>query len=98
MLKKIGIPMLVLVAMLAILAPSTASAAVRFGVTVGPVYPYPAYPYAYSYPYGYGYYAPYPAPAYQFYWRGHRDHDYRDYRRHEWREHERYEYRHGYRR
>ena len=90
MLKKIGIPMLVLVAMLAILAPSTASAAVRFGVTVGPVYPYPAYPYAYSYPYGYGYYAPYPAPAYH-YWRGHRDHYYyRDYRRHE--------YRHGYRR
>jgi hypothetical protein len=44
MLKKIGIPAIALLGMLA-LAPHQAKAAVRFGVVVGaPVYTYPVYP------------------------------------------------------
>ncbi|MGA3044539.1 MAG: hypothetical protein ABSF54_27515 [Bryobacteraceae bacterium] len=52
MLKKLGIPVLLLAAAL---TATPAKAAVRFGVGIGgPVYA-PAYPYAYS-PYYYGYY------------------------------------------
>jgi hypothetical protein len=56
MLKKLGIPVLALVAMLTLVSPPKANARVRFGVTVGSpyYYTYPApYPYVYSYPYSY---------------------------------------------
>jgi hypothetical protein len=44
MLKKIGLPAIALLGMLA-MAPHQANAAVRIGVVVGaPAYPYPAYP------------------------------------------------------
>jgi hypothetical protein len=64
MLRKIGIPVVALLAMFALMAPAPASAAVRFGVGVyaaPPVYSYPApvYP-AYPYPYPGYYSAPYP--------------------------------------
>ena len=59
MLRRIGLPLLALAAMLMFLAPTHADARVGFGVFVGPSYP--AYPYAYGYPYAYpyGYYDPY---------------------------------------
>jgi hypothetical protein len=44
MLKKIGLPVIALLGILA-MAPHRANAAVRFGVVVGaPAYAYPAYP------------------------------------------------------
>jgi hypothetical protein len=94
MLKKIGIPVMALAAMLILMTPPQASAAVRFGVYLGgPVYAYPAYP-AYAYP-NPGYYNaypayPYPAPAYVYPYSTWRRHEYREFRdrRHEWREHE----------
>jgi hypothetical protein len=44
MLKKIGLPAIALLGMLA-MAPHQANAAVRFGVVIGaPVYTYPVYP------------------------------------------------------
>jgi hypothetical protein len=98
MLKKIGIPMMALAAMLILAAPPQASAAVRFGVYVGgPAYAYPAYPYSDAYP-NTGYYNaypaypayPYPAPAYVYPYRSWRGHEYREFRdrRHESRERE----------
>jgi hypothetical protein len=58
MLKKLGIPTLAVIAMLAIVGAAPAQAGVHFGIGIGgPVYTYPS-PYAYSYPYGY--YNPYP--------------------------------------
>jgi hypothetical protein len=88
MFRKTALPILVAVVLLAFMAPSHASAAVRFGVTVGPVYPpYPyvySYPYPYAYPnyydpyyYGYPYAYGYPHGYYGsgFYWGGHRDFD-----------------------
>ena len=97
MLKRIGIPVLLLLALLMVFGTPQANAAVRFGVFVGgPAYGpvYPGYPYVYSDPYPYPYrtyyYArPYPyyysAPAYgyygRYYWRDRR-----------WREHERREH------
>lgn len=60
-LKKIGIPLIALAAMLAFVNPRPADAAVRFGVYLGgPVYP--AYPYAYPYSYYDPYYQPYAYP------------------------------------
>jgi len=51
MLRRIGLPAALLVALLLLITPSHANAAVRFGVIVGaPVY---TYPYVYSYPYAY---------------------------------------------
>jgi hypothetical protein len=67
MLKKLklGIPIAALVAMLTLISPPTANAAVRFGVSVGgPVYTYPAYPY-YAYP-AYPYYYSYPRSVYVY--------------------------------
>jgi len=66
MLKKIGLPAIVLAAMMFLVAPTPASARVQFGVAVGPGVPYPAYPYSYAYPYTYpNYYYPYGyAPGY----------------------------------
>ena len=49
MLKRIGIAILVLGSLL-LIAPPTASAKVRFGVSLGALHNYPAYPY-YAYPY-----------------------------------------------
>ncbi len=101
MLKKIGIPLLALLGVLAV-APHQAKAAVRFGVWAGspPAYTYPAYP-AYpespSYPQGY-YAAPsyaYPGPDYVYpyrTWDRHEDHERWEHRRHEWREHEEHEH------
>lgn len=104
MLKRIGIPVLVLLALLMVFGTPQANAAVRFGVFVGgPAYGpvYPGYPYVYSDPYPYPYrtyyYArPYPyyysAPAYGYYDRYYsRDRRWREHERreHEWREHDR---------
>jgi hypothetical protein len=78
MLKKIGIPLLTLAAMLILIPAPQANAGVRFGVYVGgPAYvaPAPVYPYAYPAPGYYNAYPayPYPAPAYVYpyaTWRG----------------------------
>jgi len=88
MLKKIGIPLLTLAALLTVVPPQQAKAGVRFGVYLGaPAYvaPAPVYP-----PYPYPYVAPapvYPAPAPAYVypspvWRGH-DWDHRDWRGHD---------------
>jgi hypothetical protein len=104
MLKRIGLPLLVLLVVLVFAAPRQAQAGVRFGVYVGPsypryvapVYPYPYYsaPYAYSpyysTPYSYGYPA-YSYPSFGFTFGG-RDRDRWRYDRDHWR-HERYEQR-----
>jgi hypothetical protein len=97
MLKKIGLPVVLLAGMLA-LAPRPAKAEVHFGVYVGtpaPVYPvYPAYP-----AYGYDAYADpyvYPAPVYRApayvapysYGYNYRS---RDYDRRDWRDRDRHE-------
>jgi hypothetical protein len=97
MLKKLSLPLLVLLAALLLIPTPQAAAAVRFGVFIGgPVYARPIYPRPYyvdPYPYAY-------APAYvspYSYGRGH----WRGHRRHEWREHryrERYRGYRGYRR
>ncbi|HWC96881.1 MAG TPA: hypothetical protein VG456_09035 [Candidatus Sulfopaludibacter sp.] len=65
MLKKLGLPVLALGALMAFAAPQKADARVRFGVSIGgPVYtaPAPVYPYGYGYPYQ-GYPNNYVAPA-----------------------------------
>src|SRR5579872_1765290 len=98
MLKKLGIPLLVLLGMLMLFPQPRASAAVRFGVWVGPparAYPvYPAYPDPYAYPYSDSnaypaypnYYAAPPVYAYPYgggyAWRGHREHEWREHRGH----------------
>jgi hypothetical protein len=92
MLKRIGIPVIALAAMLTLFSPHQASAAVRFGVYVGaPLYraypPYPPYAYPYPVPDYYGYpsaYA-YPTPYYTY----SRPYVYRTWR---WRNHERREW------
>jgi len=86
MLKKLGIPVLALGAIMVLIPPPRASAAVRFGVFIGgPVYGYPAYPvypyagaaYVYAYRHGYSY-------RNRPYWRGR---EYRGYRyRNDWRD------------
>lgn len=59
MLRKLGIPAMVLAGMLALFTPSHANAKIRFGVQIGgpayPVYPYPYYDPYYTYPYSYSY-------------------------------------------
>ena len=101
MLKKLGLPAAVLVAML-VLMPAPANAKVHFGVTIKPRYAYPVDPYVYQYPYAYPnyyystpywgptYVAPYPH-RYGFGW-GDRG------RRHERWEHERHEHERRWRR
>jgi len=79
MIKKIGIPILALAALVGFGAPRTAKAAdVHFGISIGaPVYtaPAPVYPYT-----------PYVAPYYSYTWgnnwRGH-DRDHHDWDRHD---------------
>jgi hypothetical protein len=81
-LKKIGIPVLALFALMVVVSPPQANAAVRFGVVIGgPVYrapvPVSSYPYVapdYGYGYGYGYVAPAPYGYYGGGY-GYRDHD-----------------------
>ena len=104
MLKRIGIPVLVLLALLVVFGTPQANAGVRFGVFVGgPAYGpvYPGYPYVYSDPYPYPYRTyyysrPYPyyyysAPVYGY---GYSSRYYgHGHREHEWREHERREWR-----
>ena len=54
MLKKLGLPMMALAALMVFAAPQKADARVRFGVAIGgPVYtaPVPVAPYAYGYSY-----------------------------------------------
>src|SRR5258708_38737747 len=62
MLKRLGIPVILLTLML-LLLPASASARVHWGVYVGPSYTYPSYyypsPYVYSYSYP-SYYYSYP--------------------------------------
>ena len=100
MLKRIGIPVLVLLALLMVFGTPQANAAVRFGVFVGgPAYGpvYPGYPYVYSdpYPYPYSSYYYYPRP-YRYYYYSSPGYGYgytnryywRGNREHEWREHE----------
>lgn len=102
MLKKIGIPLLALAAMVTVVPAQKASAAVRFGITIGgPAYSYPVAPYAYCSPYTNDYYSypSYQAPIYGYSYRnrrGHEEHEYLEHRRsesREWREHERHEHR-----
>jgi hypothetical protein len=64
MLKKIGLPMIALAALMAFGAPRSAEARVHFGVAIGaPVYAAPVAPYSYGYGYAPGPYAdPYYAP------------------------------------
>ena len=103
MLKKIGIPLMALAAMVTLVPTPKANAAVRFGISVGrPAYSYPVDPYAYSSPYAndyYGYqgYPSYQAPIYGYSYNNRRaveEHEYwqnrrRESREHEWRGHER---------
>ena len=92
MLKKIGIPVVALLALAAIISPAPAKAEVHFGVGVyaaPPVYAYPApaYPeYYYDAPYTYTY----PAPAYGYYRGYYGGHGY-------YRHYDRDDYRHYYR-
>jgi hypothetical protein len=102
MLKKIGVPLLALLGVLA-MAPHKAKAAVGFGVSVGtPPYTYPAYPAYPNYPpypdyQGYAAYPPnyyaapyaYIGPNYVPYggWGWYEDHDRWEHRGHEFREH-----------
>jgi hypothetical protein len=92
MLKKLGIPILAVVAILMMAGAPQASARVHFGVGVvvgPPYYAYPLGPYAYSAPYPYAYppyYYGYPGPYYYGYgpgvygyWRGGHHYGYRDY-------------------
>lgn len=95
MLKKLGIPFLALLGMLAFATPKPADAKVHFGVAIGapPVYPYYGYcspydpycsPYAYSYPYGYnyGYSQPYLYGGWGWGHRGHEWHEHHEIRGH----------------
>ena len=62
MLKKLGVPVIALAAMLTLFTPHAANAKGhwRFGVSVGaPVYGYPYYSYPYYAPYDPYYYGPY---------------------------------------
>jgi hypothetical protein len=102
MLKKIGIPLVALVAMVTLAPAPKASAAVRFGISVGrPAYSYPVDPYAYSSPYTNDYYSypSYQAPIYGYSYdnrRGHEEREYVEHRRsesREWREHQGREHR-----
>ena len=53
MLKRLGISLVALLALMVLIPAPQAQDAVRFGIGVG--VPYPAYPaYSYGYPYGYG--------------------------------------------
>src|ERR1700743_2793142 len=63
MIKKIGLPLIALTAVLAFATPKQADARVRFGVAIGgPVYTAPV---PYAYPYNPYYAAPYPGyPGY----------------------------------
>jgi len=71
-LKAIGIPAIALAGLLTLVRPPQASAAVRFGVTVGgPVYAYPTYPYPYRTYYYYHHYPRYRERVYVYprgYW------------------------------
>lgn len=69
MLKKFGLPIIALLALMIFITPAPAQAGVRFGVQIGPAYPYGyAYPYAYGNPYYYNGYPAYPyvAPGYAY--------------------------------
>jgi hypothetical protein len=99
MLKKIGIPLLTLAAIVTLVPAPKANAEVRFGISVGrPAYSYPVDPYAYSSPYPNDYYGypAYQAPVYgySYSYNNRREREYREAmerrrresRRHEWRE------------
>jgi len=99
MFKKLGIPVVALLAALTVMNPTPAKAGVHFGFGIyaappvyqAPVYPdyYYANPYSYNYDYAYpGYYGGYYGPTYY----GHRDWD--DHRGY-YRDHDRGEHR-GY--
>jgi len=105
MIRKLGIPLVAIFALLVLFTAPQASAAVRFGVYVGGpayAYPAPAYPYPYPGPY-YNSYPPYgyAAPAYVYpdarrYGRDeYLEHRGREWREHEWRGHERREHEGG---
>lgn len=97
MLKKLGIPIFALAAMLFAFAPSPAKAGVHFGISVGPPvytapYPYsyntyPTYPYGYygnAYPYGYSYAPYYYGGSGWGHWHGHDRDDWGHGWGHEW--------------
>lgn len=97
MLKRFGLPMLGLLAMLAVFTPGKANAGVRIGVAIGPSYPVPAPAYAYANPYPDAYYGyarpvapiyPYAAPVYRY---DHRAYNPHDFDRRDWRAHARHE-------
>jgi hypothetical protein len=109
MLKKIGFPLVALLALFLLIPTPQAKAGVHFGIGIGvPAYPvYPAYPaYGYADPYGYYNYSypaysyPYVTPVYPNYSYGYgyrgRRYDGDRYRRYEHREHERREFRGGH--
>ncbi len=86
MLKKLGIPVFALGAMLALAVPHPATAGgVHFGITVGnPNYDYPApYYYGYPTPYSYSYANPYDGYPYSYlsvpFWGGHEHHEHEHY-------------------
>jgi hypothetical protein len=97
MLKKVGLPLLALAALLMLVPAQNANAAVRFGVAVGgPVYAYPAYPGPYAYPHSDRQYNAYPsysysAPSYAYGDRGQSGREWREDRERE--SHERREWR-----
>jgi len=94
MLKKLGLPVMALAAMLTFGAPKPAEAKVHFGVVIGapPVYnpycsvynPYNCVPYGYAYPYGaYAYPYTYPAPYIYGGWGWHGDRHEHHFREHD---------------
>lgn len=97
MLKRIGLPIFALAALLLFAAPHKANAEVHFGVYVGgpPAYAYPADPYygnsydpyyqgynGYPYP-AYSYPAPVYSSPYSYGWRGHEYDEHREHENHE---------------
>jgi len=95
MMKRLGLPMLVLLGALAFGGAPAAQAGVRFGISIGPPYP-PGYVYPQPYvaPYDYGYYSAYPPAYYDYGWYGHGGHDYWRRHGHERRVHDRHERNH----
>jgi hypothetical protein len=97
MLRRIRLPMLLLIAMLFLVPQAIAKPKVR--VYVGPpVYTqaYPSYSYSYAYPYNYSYSYPAYRNTYVYPYRSMSEREYRkwlkrqrDYERREWREHDR---------
>src|SRR4051812_14582699 len=89
MLRRTGLMVLALAALLLVTQRTAHAGTFGFGIGVYPAYPYPAYPYAYANPYAcnpyinaycYGYgYTPYVYPGFGYYG-GYYGYPYRSYR------------------